>query len=123
MDNFGNMEDGRIEEPTDNSATDERIPTPNKFLFTRSWADMENNDANSSSIYDTIEQEKLQASAKVGPIERQITSGLLTIAEPEDIEPSLDEPKSPASNNNTVHMIEIKEMSSLSFLGHKKLKN
>ena len=115
MEHFGNMEDGRIKEPTDNSATDERIPTPNKFLFTRSWADMENNDANSSSIYDTIEQEKLQASAKVGPIERQITSGLLTIAEPEDIEPSLDEPKSPSSNNNTVHMIEIKEMLSLSF--------
>ena len=60
MANFGNLEHGRNREPTVNHATDERMPTPNKFLFTRSWADMENNDANSSRIYDTYKQEKLQ---------------------------------------------------------------
>ena len=80
---------------------------------------MENNDANSSSIYDTNEQEKLQARAKVGAVERKIKSELLTIAEPEDIEPPLDEPN-PPSHNKMVHMIRIKEMSSSQYLGHKE---
>ena len=68
---------------------------------------MENNDANSSSIQDTYEQEKLQARAKGGAVGRQIKSGLLTAVEPEDIEPSLDEPNNPPSNNKMVHMIKI----------------
>ena len=115
MDNFGKLEDARNREPTDNLATDAKIPTPNKFPFTRSWADMENNDANSSSIYDTNEQEKLQARAKVGAAERKIKSELLTIVEPEDIEPPLDEPKNPPSHDKMVHMIRIKEISSFPY--------
>ena len=74
---------------------------------------MENNDANSSSSYDTNAQEKLQARAKVGAAERKIKSELLTIVEPEDIEPPLDEPKNPPSHNRMVHR--IKEMSSFPY--------
>ena len=82
---------------------------------------MENNDANSSSIYDTNEQEKLQARAKVGAVDRQIKSGFLTIIEPEDIEPSLNEPKHPPTHNKMVYMIKLKEMSLFySYLGHKE---
>ena len=66
---------------------------------------MENNDANSSNVHD--EQEKLQARAKGGAVERQIKPDLLTAVEPEDIEPSLDEPNNPPSNNKMVHMIKI----------------
>ena len=106
MENFGNLEHGRNTESTVNHATDERMPTPKKLLFTRSWADMENNDDNSSSIHDAYEQEKLQARAKGGAVERQNKSGLLTAVEPEDIEPSLDEPNNPPSNT-MVHMIKI----------------
>ena len=114
MDNFGNLEDGRNREPTDNVVTDQKMPTPKKFLFTRSWADMENNDGNSSSIYDISErQKKFRAKTPGGVVEKLQKAGLFTWAKPKDIEFALDESKNPSSNNRMVHMIRIKEMSPL----------
>ena len=116
MDNFGNLEDGRNREPTDNVVTDQRMPTSKKFLFTRSWADMENNDflLNSSSNYDISDfQKKFRARTPGGVVEKLQKAGFLTRAKPEDIELALDESKNPSSNDRTVHMIKIKEMSPL----------
>ena len=106
MDTFGNLEDGRNREPTVNIATEERIPAPKKFLFTRSWADMENNEGNSSNIYDfSEEQKKFRARTPGGVVEKLFKSGFLTRANPEDIELALDESKNPSSDNRMVHMI------------------
>ena len=116
MENFGNLEHGRNTKPTVNHATDERMPTPKKFLFTRSWADMENNDflLNSSSNYDISDfQKKFRARTPGGVVEKLQKAGFLTRAKPEDIELALDESKNPSSNNRMVHMIKIKEMSPL----------
>ena len=120
MDNFGDLQDNQNGRPTVNLATEERMPKPKKFPFTRSWADMENNDANSSSKYYTNEQSKFRARTPEGVVEKLFQSGPLTMAKPEDIELVLDESKNPSSNNKMVHMIKIKEMSLLPFLGHKE---
>ena len=116
MDNFGDLEDSRNGEPTVNLATEERIPKPKHFPFTRSWADMENNDflLNSSSNYDISDfQKKFRARTPGGVVEKLQKAGFLTRAKPEDIELALDESKNPSSNNRMVHMIKIKEMSPL----------
>ena len=106
MDTFGNVEDGRNTKPTVNIATKERIPAPKKFLFTRSWADMENNDGNSSSIYDiSEEQKKFRARTPGGVVEKLFKFGLSTRAKPEDIELALDESNNPSSDNRMVNII------------------
>ena len=113
MDNLGNLEDNQYRFKS--LSTGERMPTPKKIIFTRSWADMENNDANSSSKYYTNEQSKFHARTPEGVVEKLFQSGPLTMAKPEDIELVLDESKNPSSNNKMVHMIKIKEMSLLPF--------
>ena len=114
MDNLGDLQDGQNRKPTVNLATKERTPKPKKFPFTRSWADMENNDGNSSSIYDISErQKKFRAKTPGGVVEKLQKAGLFTWAKPKDIEFALDESKNPSSNNRMVHMIRIKEMSPL----------
>ena len=116
MDNFGDLEDSRNGEPTVNLATEERMPKPKHFPFTRSWADMENNDGNSSSIYHLSDfQKQFRARTPGGEVEKLQEAGFLTWAKPEDIELALDESKNPSSNNRMVHMIKIKEMSPLPF--------
>ena len=114
MDDFRDLQDGQNRKPTINLATEERMSKPKKFPFTRSWADMENNDGNSSSIYDISErQKKFRAKTPGGVVEKLQKAGLFTWAKPKDIEFALDESKNPSSNNRMVHMISIKEMSPL----------